>query len=383
MKSLQAVLLNWFAIIAAVTMISVYWNSTLLELFSANVGYLMFLGLGCLWTALILFHHLGTVARLGKNLEESITKMMHTEDEIITTMGKLDVANANWADCMDELHEANKEVRVAGRKLDWRKQQAESQEEQLRELIVKYGGRVTADLLRRREAIDNLIDEQDRTLEAVQENVGDMHQEQMDYGENVAHFMEDLGYLNETIGSINKPLKDLESLKTNLHRMGADPTEFKAFLSGHIQYLSILERITILREMTYSQTIFFDALRQNDGQINEQLFNELILRLPKSLRDTYERTGVRYKDYRCVLSKGMLGLTKYGGMDEASVIKFMRELEARAFHLDTRHSSNMPDPHRFGYDMEEDDDEHNEMQQHPFASLEEDFEKEGKLVITS
>jgi len=362
-KSLQAIIQNWFGILAAVTLVSLYWNTTLLLLFSENVGKFMFLGLGCLWTAIKLVRYHNEIASLGKNLEEAIIKVTHIEWEGINIIAKLDLANDQWVDCINDYHDANKEVRVAGRVLDYRGIQAETQTEQLDLLMTKYGG-TTTDMLRRREAIDNLMMQQEKTLDQMDENVVSMHHEQMEFSEHAMQFKEDLEYLNETICTINKPLEKLESMKPNLHRMGADARECEAFLSRHIQYLSVLERITMLREMTYTQSIFFNALRKNGGEINEQLFGELLLRLPKTLRDAFDNSANRYRDYRCVLSKKKLGRTKYGGMDEASVIKFLKDLEAEAFQMEKWHSSNMPDPSRFGYDDLVEEESGETMQQH-------------------
>jgi len=367
MKSIQAVILNWCAIIAAVTLISQYWNTSMLVLFQDNVGIFMFLGLACFWTAAILANHMGKIAKLGKDLDESVTKMLHTEGEVTKTLSSLGVANDRWMDCLEELHKKNKEIRIVGRKLDKRKMQAEEQGDQLSNLFLRYGGKVTSDFQSRRTAIDDLIKQQFTTLDEVQEQVTTLQEEQDEYDGRAVQFQEDLEHLNETIGDINKPISDLEAMKPKLHRMGADPAEFEAFVNGHLQYLTVLERITLLREISYSRAIFFSALKANNETIDERLFNQLVLRLPMSLRQAFETTTKSYQNYRVVISKKRLGRKKYGGMDQSKVTEFMNDLEAQAFIVVQENFEKMPDPRRFGYEDEEEDE-----------VLEEKIELDGK-----
>jgi len=337
----------------------------------------MFLGLGCLWTAVTLSRHHDTIATLGKNIHEAITKMVHRECEYVKMIALLDQANDRWFDYINDFHDANKRVQVVGRKLEKRKIQAETQREQLDHLMARYDAGVMTDILKRRETIDDYLMEQEETMDQMNENVVDRWYKSMAFNGHAMQFKEDLKYLNETISTINKPWNKLESMKPNLHRMGADARECEAFLSGHIQILSVLDRITILREMAYAQSIFFNALRDSADQIHEQLFRELIQRLPKSLRDAYENSAYRYRDYRCVLSKKKLGRTKYGGMDEASVIKFMKDLETEAFRTEQRHSIKMPDPSRFVYEDLVDEESGETMQQYTSSDDMMDYDEEA------
>jgi len=395
----ESVILNWFAILAALTIVSLYYKSFWLELFSEYNGHFMVLGLACFYTVIKLCHHMHTIENMTNSLkcdlDSSIMKMILTEQEVGTMISKIVKARYEWYDCLDDLQSKNKEIRVVGRRLDHRKNQAKRSWQDLDELIMTYRGR---DLMKNREAVDILIKEQRKSLQEVKENIVYMRHDEIDLDGKVLHLKEEIGHLNETIDNLERPIHDFDSMKPNIHG-SADPSELEAFLSGSIEYLSMLERITIMREMTYTKTIFFDALEQNDGQINERLFNQLILRLPKSLRDACERTRVRYKEYRCVLSKRKLWWTKHGGMDKASVTRFLKDLEAETFQVESWYSSNIPDPGRFGYEIEmderamEESGDGEEMQQHMSAfetsdededeEDEEDIEEKRVFIITS
>jgi len=357
MKSLQAVVLNWFAIIAALTLLSQYWSSTLLELFQEDQGIFVYLGLACLWTAATLWNHAGKIAQLGKNLDEAVKKMIFTENEVAQTLNHLGIANDDWIDSLDELHKMNKKVRVAGRVLDKRKNQVEEQRQEVHNLLTKHGGKVTGDLQNKRIAIDKLIKEQAETLDEVQGNVNSLHGTQEDFDGRAVQFQEDLEILSETIGEINKPISDLEAIKPKLKEMFANKTDCVKFIAGNLQHLAILEQFTLLREMSYSREIFFSALKNNGGMIDRPLFNQLILRLPSSLREAFESTTRSYQNYRAVEGKGVMGRKKYGPMNQEKVKEFLEDLEIKALEVVQKNLESMPNPHRFGYIIENDADE--------------------------
>jgi len=346
MKSLQAVLLNWFAIIAAVTLISQYWSTTLLELFSDNIGIFMYLGLACFWTAATLWNHTGKVAQLGKNLGEAVKKMLLTEEEVTNTLEDLGMANHDWVEALEQLHQKNRKIREVGRLLDVRKLQAEEQREELTDLLTKFGGKVTGAFQNKRIAIDNLIKEQTETLDEVQSNVNTLHEAQEDFDGRAVQFQEDLEMLNETIDEIDKPISDLEAIKPKLQEMVANGSDCVEFVAGNLQHLLVLERITLLRELSYSRAIFFSALKNNGGMIDQPLFNRLVLRLPMPLRKAFESTTNSYQNYRAVQGKGRMGRKKYGPMNHEKVAEFLRDLEAQALEVVQQNMESMPDPRR-------------------------------------
>jgi len=357
MKSIQAVLLNWFGIIAAITLISQYWSTTLLELFSDNIGIFMYLGIACFWTAATLWNHTGAVAKLGKNLGEAVKKMLNTEHEVTMTLNELGVANDDWLDSLEQLHRENRKIRVVGRLLDKRKHQAEEQREELTNLLTKVGGKVTGEFQNKRLAIDKLIKEQTETLDEVQENVNTLHETQEEFDERAERFQEDLEMLNETIGEINKPISDLEAIKPKLQEMVANGSDCVEFVAGNLQNLVVLERITLLRELSYSRAIFFSALKNNDGMIDQPLFNRLIQRLPMPLRKAFESTTKSYQNYRAVQAKGRMGRKKYGPMNQEKVMEFLQDLEAQALEAVQNNMESMPDPRRSVFITEKDSDE--------------------------
>jgi len=176
-------------------------------------------------------------------------------------------------------------------------------------------------------------------------------------------------------------------VKSTLQRMGTDPAEFETFVNGHLRYLTVLERITLLREMSYSRTIFFGALKKNGGEIDRLLFNQLLQRLPMSLRNAFEDTTRSYQDYRVVVSKNRLGRKKYGPMNQETVTTFLNELETKAFEVVKKNMEQMPDPSRFGYkDEEQDGDEADKKEEDVLAVLDEEEstdenEKEEEKVV--
>jgi len=357
MKSLQAVLLNWFGIIAAVTLLSQYWSTTLLELFQDNIVIFMYLGLACFWTAATLWNHMGKIAQLGKNLGEAVKKMLNTEMEVTKTLDELGMANHDWIESLEQLHEKNKKIRKVGRLLDTRKLQAEEQREELTNLLTKFGGKVTGAFQNKRIAIDNLIKEQAETLDEVQDNVNTLHETQEDFDGRAVQFQEDLEMLNETIGEINKPISDLEAIKPKLQEMVANGSDCEEFVAGNLQHLVVLERITILRELSYSRAIFFSALKNNGGMIDQPLFNRLVLRLPMPLRKAFESTTKSYQNYRTVQAKGRMGRKKYGPMNQEKVTDFLQDLEAQAFEVVQQNMETMPDPRRSVFITEKEEDE--------------------------
>lgn len=352
MKSLQAVLLNWFAIIAAITLISQYWSTTLLELFSDNIGIFMYLGIFCFWTAATLWNHMGKIAKLGKNLGEAVKKMLHTEEEVTNTLRDLGMANSDWVESLEQLHQKNRKIRVVGRLLDRRKFQAEEQREELTHLLTKFGGKVTGAFQNKRIAIDNLIKEQTEALDEVQDNVTTLHETQVDFDGRAVQFQEDLEMLNETIDEIDKPISDLEAIKPKLQEMVANGSDCVEFVAGNLQHLVVLERITILRELSYSRAIFFSALKNNGGMIDQPLFNRLVLRLPMPLRKAFESTKKSYQNYRVVKAKGRMGRKKYGPMNQEKVTEFLQDLEFQAFEVEQQNIESMPDPRRSVFNTE-------------------------------
>merc|ERR1719233_214084 len=204
LKHIQGVILNWFGILAAITLIAVEWRTPMLKIFRDYDHALGFLGVACLWTAGLLANRLWGINKLAKGIDEVTSKVLESEAMVDKTLNALRHSNLSLKDGLIDLQEKNIKMRRVGRRLKVRNNQAKQQENEIHELIVRNSVK-GSDVKSQRIAIDNLIREQYETLGWMQYSL-EVREDDLwgKFDKKAAQYKKGIELLSATAGEINK-----------------------------------------------------------------------------------------------------------------------------------------------------------------------------------
>lgn len=333
LKNIQAVILNWCGIVAAIALIASECRTPMLKIFRDYDHVFVFLGVVCLWTAMLLAKRTTGINAIAQDIDDVVSNVLQTEIMVDKTLNALRLSNLSLKDGLVDLQDKNIMMRRVGRKLKVRNYQAKEQENKVRELLVRNSDQ-GSDLKSKRIAIDDLIKEQHEVLDQMKDSIALDQEDWAEFDKRAARYKKGIERLSATVGEISKPISNLEAMKPKLKDV-ATREQFRSFHNFHLQYLSILEHTTLLKEFWYCRTIFSNAIKSNGGFIDLPLFMGLIRRLPHSIQMSFKNSSLSFQNYRSVLGRGRLSVLgrgyKYGSMSEVRANKFLSDLESQAF----------------------------------------------------